>query len=368
MIKSLNYIFYKSFNLILIFSIFIISCDDQNTKNVSQEKIKIHEDSISISAESLPEFKTDPHAKEYQRNQISGVVRTIFQDKKGNYWFGTQDGLCRHNGKTLIYFDIKNNLGSGVTVYAIAQDQTGDNIWIGHSGGITKYDGKYFTNYSEKDGLINNNVWSIATDKTGNVWIGTIDGVCKFDGKNFTPFEIPAGRRDTTKGVTSEKMIHSIMEDSKGNMWFATNGGAYKYDGKTLTNLSEENGLCNNFVNTIMEDKKGNIWFTSSHNGLCRYDGTSFTNITENFDTAGKGIGNILEDKTGNIWFVVKGFGVNRFDGNTITNYHTGEGLFSHTTFQIYEDLQGRIWFVGFKGVFRFDGESIINVTRDGPW
>src|SRR5690606_9336817 len=126
---------------------------------------------------------------------------------------------------------------------------------LGYGGGIAKYDGTYFTNYYEKNILVNSGLWSMTLDTKGLLWIGTIYGVFTFDGKVFTPFEIPEGKVDLRKGVSTTKMIHCIMEESKGPMWFATNGGAYAYDAKPLTNFSEKEGLYSNFVNTIIEDK-----------------------------------------------------------------------------------------------------------------
>ncbi|MER3330105.1 MAG: two-component regulator propeller domain-containing protein, partial [Candidatus Kapaibacterium sp.] len=213
--------------------------------------------------------------------QVGGVVRDIFEDSKGNLWFGTEDGPFRYDGKNLEFFDdIKNQFGQGVTIKEIAEDQKG-NLWFGHTGGISKYNGHKFTNYNEKDGLISDDVWKIGIDKKGIVWIGTTYGTCSFDGKSFTKFELPESQRDSSKGISSTKIIHSIFSDSKGNLWFGTNGGAYKYDGESLTNISEIDGLCSNFVNKIIEDRIGNIWFVTSRNGICVYDGKSFKNIEE---------------------------------------------------------------------------------------
>ena len=90
----------KAIGLSLLFSLGITSCAGQIENNASQlnfipAQTKILADSISLKAETLPEFRVDVHDKDYQGNQISGVVRTVFQDSKGIFWFGTQDGLCR---------------------------------------------------------------------------------------------------------------------------------------------------------------------------------------------------------------------------------------------------------------------------------
>lgn len=355
-------------SILLVFLTFLCSCKGQETtKPITEASTftikKVLADSISQLADTLPEFKNDLNAKESQGNQISGVIRTMFQDSQKNYWFGTQNGLSRYDGYDLVYYDLKASNGQGIVVHVILEDKNG-HIWIGYGGGIAKYDGTYFTNYYEKNILVNSGLWSMAMDRNGLLWIGTIYGVYTFDGNAFQPFEIPEGKVDTGKGISASKMIHCIIEDSKGHMWFATNGGAYRYDGNILTIFSEKEGLNSYFVNSIIEDKNGQYWFSTADNGLFRFDGTSFTNILKNTEIEGKGVGDIIEDRNGNIWFELKNFGVYSYDGKTLTNYPKEEGM----SFEIYEDLLGRLWFVGFKGAYRMDGNSFVNVNRNGPW
>ncbi len=72
-------------------------------------------------------------------------------------------------------------------------------------------------------------------------------------------FEIPEGKIDSTRGVSSMKMIHDIMEDSRGRMWFSTNGGIFIKDNDSLSNISEQDGLKTSFVNQVIEDKNGSF-------------------------------------------------------------------------------------------------------------
>jgi ligand-binding sensor domain-containing protein len=54
---------------------------------------------------------------------------------------------------------------------------------------VSVFDGKTFTNYSTKDGLFNETNRTIVKDKNGNIWFGSYDmGLSKFDGKVFTSF------------------------------------------------------------------------------------------------------------------------------------------------------------------------------------
>ena len=72
-------------------------------------------------------------------------------------------------------------------VARIIEDKKGD-LWFGGDG-LSRYDGKSFTSFTTKDGLINNGIWSILEDNTGNFWVGTREtGLYLYDGKTFTKF------------------------------------------------------------------------------------------------------------------------------------------------------------------------------------
>ncbi len=352
------------FTLALLF--LFNSCVGKTAEPIPVEVVRVHQDSISMRAETLPEFKVDVHSKEYQGNQISGVVRTVLQDSNGNFWFGTQNGLCRHDKSGLVYFDLKDWNGAGVTVHVILEDKAG-NIWVGYGGGIAKFDGNYFTVYHEKNILTKSSLWSMTMDKNGLLWVGTTQGVFTFDGKELTPFEIPEGKINNSRGISSAKMIHYILEDSKGKMWFATNGGVYIYDGITLTNISEKDGLASNFVNQIIESKKGGYWISTSK-GLFKYNGKELTNMSENLLKNKEGIGCAFEAKNGTLWFSANRREIYSYNGKEFTKTPIKENNFDPLPFQLYHDQQERLWVVGFKGAYRLENNTLINVNRNGPW
>ncbi|MBK8655169.1 MAG: hypothetical protein IPN20_14965 [Haliscomenobacter sp.] len=74
-----------------------------------------------------------------------------------------------------------------MAVREIVEDKAG-NVWFGTSDGLLKYDGAKFTTFSEKEGLQNGEIWGLTIDKSGLIWVGTIEGVGRFDGKKFMPF------------------------------------------------------------------------------------------------------------------------------------------------------------------------------------
>jgi ligand-binding sensor domain-containing protein len=126
-----------------------------------------------------------------------GWIRSISEDKNGVLMFVTRHhGVCRFDGKNFNNFTEKAGL-QNASINCIFQDKSG-NFWFGtelgggelnEDGGLWFSDGKSFTRYTRKDGLCHNGVYSILEDADGKIWIGTRNtGLCRFDGKNFTSF------------------------------------------------------------------------------------------------------------------------------------------------------------------------------------
>ncbi len=360
--------------LSLLLSFFLItSCQGQENPKFRQrtplesstlpQSTTLEEDQPALPV--LPTVDPETH--------LMQVLRRIFQDSRGNLWFVGDDVFC-HDGHTLHDLTDQEVFRKSV-VRQITEDQEG-NIWFGTMRGIVRYtpsaDGKAdsgtFSQYTVEDGLVHDDVWSLAIDKKGVVWIGTLEGVSRFNGETFTSFELPEAPVDKSRGVSSARMVHSIMEDSHGNIWFATNGGAYNFDGRSLSNLSEQEGLCHNSVNDMLEDRNGNIWFATHHNGVCRWDGTSFTHFSAKDGIKGTEAWSLYEDRSGHIWFPIENDGVYRYDGTSFTNFYRKEGLPLNAVHSILEDTNGRLWFGGFGGLYCYDGKSFIQVTQDGPW
>ena len=212
-------------------------------------------------------------------------------------------------------------------VHCGLQDKEG-NMWFGTTGeGVYRYDGKLFTQFTVKDGLSCDKVWSILEDKTGNIWFGTDDGLCRYDGKTFSnvPISVTNGSNLFPIGAASNNpstnnAVWSMLQDKSGKFWFGTSDGVYCYDGIKFTHFLDNDGVVNNnnlnlkMVQCIIEDKKGNIWFASGlggNEGICLYDGKTITN----FKPSGGNVRKIIEDKNGTIWVAYQNCVIFYYDG-----------------------------------------------------
>ena len=323
---------------------------------------------------ALPKESTVTEMQEVSPSQgyKGGITRNIIQDRKGNIWIATYGGVFRYDGKN--FTNITNKLSPELWAdrfFSVFEDSKG-NLWFGSIGsGVYRYDGTSFKNFTSKDGLINNEIVCIYEDKVGNIWLGANGGASRFDGKSFQNFKINGDSMiEDRSGIPFPNLqrppngVSSIIEDNTGKLWFGTNGNTYIYNGKTFTELIHDGQTLTN-VRSIIKDKKGNIWLGGPQ-GLLMYDGKKLINYTENF------IGNIYEDSKGNIW--TSSEIANSTHGWVLSRYEE-KSLFEKKPivtvlrpeyvnvkvgiFGILEANDGSIWFGSLDGAYRYDGNII---------
>ncbi|MBL0024227.1 MAG: regulator [Saprospiraceae bacterium] len=363
-----------SSNKILLLTILTIfsSCKGQES-TYSQ----VDPNASKLGPTVIKNFKSAALAPDFDPTLVSQYIRSIFQDSKGNLWFGTiEEGVVKYDVKSLTYYSHPDGFNS-TSVFAINEDKNG-NLWFGTDQGVYKYDGKTFRNYNQKDGLghIEISRKSILVDKSGTIWVGTHGGVYRYD---------PSG--DSTGGQSFSLFkqfppinVAGIMEDKSGNIWVASyDNGVFRYDahlpvgqGKTITQIGEKEGLGENYAGGMAQDKAGNMWFTMK-NGICKYDGKTLTEYTPKDGLGGTEFWGIIIEQSGIIWITARG-STTRFDPSiplpnpkAFTVFTPEDGI-NCCVQSMFQDRSGNMWWGASSGLFRFDGTRFYRVKQNGPW
>jgi ligand-binding sensor domain-containing protein/signal transduction histidine kinase len=322
--------------------------------------------SISVEGVQVPSYHPKPvHALtprmkdaalyniqyvDVEQGMYSSSVMCILSDKNKNLWFGTWGGgVSRYTGKDFTHYTEKEGLSNNM-IRCMLEDHSG-NIWFGtHKGGITRYDGNTFTHFTEDEGLLFGDVYSIIEQKNGMLWFGTSSGATKFDGSTFTHFTVKEG--------LCHNDVRSIIEDAEGNLWFGTDGGVSRFDGKYFTHITEKDGLSKNNVRCILEDHIGKIWFGTQGGGLTCFDGRQLLHFTEHDGLSNNNIRCLLEDNEGYVWIGTDGKGICRFDGLEFMHITETEGLSSNRVMGLAKDQSGNIWVGTLGGGTSFIGRN----------
>jgi sensor histidine kinase YesM len=119
----------------------------------------------------------------------SNSIKCFYKDSRGLMWIGTEAGLCCYDGSTIKIYNESNGLLYN-EVWSIAEDNQ-HNLWLSLYGiGLAKFNGTKFTYFSKKDGLISNCIRKIVYSKKNNCLIlGTENGLSLFDGRHTKSFK-----------------------------------------------------------------------------------------------------------------------------------------------------------------------------------
>ena len=278
-------------------------------------------------------------------------------------------------------------------IHVILQDKNGD-LWFATTGeGVYRYNGKGFVQYTKKDGLSSNAVYSMIEDSSGTIWFGTDKGVSRYDGKSIAPvpFTFDRQAKQFLVGQTiadsheDTNEVWSIMQAKSGSIWFGTTNGLYCYDGSKFTRLLDDVLLINTEnlrlkkIQCMLQDRSGMIWLGSGlgeTEGLIRFDGKSISAVKPKID---RWIRHILQDKSGAIWLSTRIQGIWRDSGGgfaklTIQDNDVTELLQANQA--MMQDSKGNIWIGGSEvvgtvqtnsGIWRYDGVNFKNFTiKDG--
>ncbi len=171
-------------------------------------------------------------------------IYSIYKDQKANIWFGTNPvGVCRYDGKSFEWIteedvtEFRNEGANGVR--SIIEDRNGD-FWFNTEYRYRVYDSdtankRTFYKRQESLGSLDGKntrslkeYLSIAKDKHHNLWMVTYrDGVWKYDGTKVSHYPVQHNSKDIT--------LFSIYKDNNGDLWLGTHeNGAFKFNGTTF--------------------------------------------------------------------------------------------------------------------------------------
>jgi len=196
-------------------------------------------------------------------------------------------------------------------------------------------------------------VQSLAEDSDGRLWVGSIGGVEYFDGRRFTDFTQRLGLR------IGDSDFYDIHQTRDGAMWFATNKGLLSYKDGAVTKFTSQNGLPSNDVKVIHETPDGGLWF-GTLGGLAKFDGERFAVFDEKNGLAGNHIRAIHEDAQGLLWVGTYDSGLSLLRDGKFTRFTTADGLFSTGVFAVMPDDSGNFWMSSNQGIYRVSREQLI--------
>ena len=280
------------------------------------------------------------------------TIFDIVQDRQGNMWFATYDGLNKYDGYdfTVYQHDEQNPYSIGCDITRSCMVDSQGNLWIGTEEGLSLYDAsqdKFYNYHYQKNrpisGIveISENQLLLFSNKSkslllfdtetqqfsneplhpsllsispttisrqgDNVYIGSYKGVFVYSISRKT-------LKDITPNELQDKQILAILQQSPICLWIGTEGhGLYKVNPQTkeTTNYvntpGKKGGISSNYIRSLALDSQNDLWI-GTINSLNTYNETtdsfdSYTSDTEvNGSLSQTSVRDIFMDSQGGMW------------------------------------------------------------------
>jgi len=304
-------------------------------------------------------------------------VNAIIQDPLGYMWIGTLGGLAKFNGKEFINYSTSNGLLSNrITDFSIINDQ----LYIGHDIGISiKLSDDTFKSFPAG----NSNVTEII--EFNNIIYISTNGAGLFYLKNDTLLPLENSPRKI-RGIAIEKN-HLLLATQKGvvemnqSQEFKTDQrfeeGSYssilEIEGVIFTTTYD--GICYHLVDNqsqlfiesdefyfrkIYTSEKGVLWLNSSE-GVLKIENGEQLKFTESSGLPISDISSMFSDREGNIWFGSAGKGLLKFSGEAFSHYNQKGGLHSDLITSIIQDEKQNFWLSSYdKGIIQLKSDTVV--------
>jgi ligand-binding sensor domain-containing protein len=274
----------------------------------------------------------------------SNYFKTILEDKKGDIWLSSLDGLFRLEGNTWYEYtedDIKCR-----KTYSIVEDEKGS-IWVGTANGVSKFNNNKWTNYDKSEGLLNPVIHKLKLDASGRIWAFTdsdvnSSGVNMFDGDQWVAFP--------EKKIHLKGNIEDVLPlDDEVLIW--TNKGISSFKSGKWAAFNRNSGLTDIKYQMLKKDRFGRVWLVGEKSVYLK-NGQKWDVLLQT--TAEWNLEKIFVDHAGLCWIATDKDGVYRqkTDG-TWVHLTESSGLASNNTRNIFEDSNNNTWIITKKGVSR---------------
>ena len=334
----------------------------------------------------------------------------FLEDRQGRMWLASAVGLLLleaqpRPGRPLVLrrfdtrFGLRENAARGLC-------ETPDgHLWLAGGMGLLEFYDDHLRRYGRRNGLADEDLWSIDLDREGNLWVGTgSSGVMRISRSGFTSFDesdgvsvapvrsvqaLPTGEAIAIPGPLTTFRIQQftggtppfrpiqprfpasithfgwgagqiLVRDHLGETWIATFSGLARFPHTAdIAGLDElwptkvytmRDGLPSNNVYSVFEDSRGDIWIGlifPPQFGMARWIRAQ-NRIEDLTGTAGampgKASGAYAESRSGTLWIGCWPGGLSRFRNGKFQSFAASDGLPKGSVDSLFIDSAGTVW------------------------
>ena len=279
----------------------------------------------------------------------SDWVNALLEDREGNVWVATNEGLDRFREPGVATLSRKQGLATEAA-FSVLRSRDGS-VWLGTPEGVTRWQDGRVSMYRTTEGLPDHRVGTLFEDGTGRILAATLRGIAKFEGGRFVPLS-----------SVFTRVVYNIVEPRPGELWISDHDrGLIHVIGDEEVAAIPWSALGRDaHANALVADRARNGLWVGFHKG-----GVAFVNngaIRTAFNaTDGLGAGRVSDlrlDQDGAVWAATVA-GLSRIKDDRIATLTTANGLPCDTVHWTIADADRSLWLLTSCGLAQISSSEV---------
>ena len=308
----------------------------------------------------LVDRKSDVHRLPTSVRQFRTL--SLLRDRDGGLWIGTSGrGLLHfHQGRTDV-FSSSDGL-SGDDVDSIFEDREG-NVWVATLNGLDRFRDFAVPTFSVKQGLSIPSVVSAALAvRNGNLLFASVGGLNGWVNGHFV-----IHGKNTARAQQGDNAESSLFQDARGRVWAVTQREFGYLEDYQFIALS---GIPGGVVRSIVEDGDGSLWIANQNSGLFHLRESEVVEQIPWDKIGHKDFAAALavDPLHRGLWLGFFQGGLVYFkDGKVLATYGSSDGLGNGRVNDLRIDQDGTLWAAAEGGLSRLKNNRIATLnSRNG--
>jgi len=256
----------------------------------------------------------------------------------------------------------------------VFEDREG-NIWVGTQDGLDRFRDVAAPTISRHEGLSSSAAWSVQATPDGSVWITTADGLNRWENDHATVYGSRRAlgqsyRRDERSSVGATEIANSgltgepqsLGQDQWGRLWASTTDGVFYFESGRFIRV---HGVPGGNTFSVVGDRDGSVWISNGEAGLFRLTPELVVQCIP-WSQFGHGWAfALLPDRLqGGLWLGFHDGGVAHLkDGQIVRSYSHADGLGNGVVSGLRFDSNGALWAATEGGLSRIKDGHITTLT-----
>jgi signal transduction histidine kinase/ligand-binding sensor domain-containing protein len=282
-------------------------------------------------------IRTSPEGARTTPELANRLVESLFEDREGNVWVGSNNGLFRFRYGKVFSFTTRDGL-SNDRVSSVAAD--GMVLWVGTQSGLDRID-----SLGVREFLRRVNVLTVKATRNHEMWIGSPEGVFRVT---------DSGAVSKPELVIPElSSVTAIEEDTAGSIWLLdSEKGLYRWRDGLVVSIGSKPEFGAGSISFIRAQSDGTLWMGFSAGGVSVYRDNGFHELSQVSGTARGIVYDAYLEKPNLIW-LASDTGLYRFSGNTSAAWNAKNGLPGNRVLWLQPEGSDSLWLGFSTGIAR---------------